>query len=51
MRIDDGRAVPNFMPQAIKGAPIKVYGDGSQTRSLCYVSDTVEAILNLAEYR
>tara|TARA_B100000029_G_scaffold308707_1_gene301359 strand:- start:26 stop:1045 length:1020 start_codon:yes stop_codon:yes gene_type:complete len=50
MRIDDGRAVPNFMSQALKGDPITVYGDGSQTRSLCYVSDTVEAICRLAEY-
>ena len=51
MRIDDGRAVPNFMSQAIKGNPITVYGDGSQTRSLCYVSDTVEAICRLAAYQ
>ena len=51
MRIDDGRAVPNFMTQAIKDDPITVYGDGSQTRSLCYVTDTVEAICRLAEYR
>lgn len=47
MRIDDGRAVPNFMIQAIKGKPITVYGDGKQTRSLCYVSDLVEGIYKL----
>ena len=50
MRIDDGRAVPNFMFQALKGDDITVYGDGSQTRSLCYVDDTVEAIYRLASY-
>ena len=50
MRIDDGRAVPNFMSQAIRGDAITVYGDGSQTRSLCYVNDTVEAIYRLATY-
>jgi nucleoside-diphosphate-sugar epimerase len=42
---DDGRIVPNFITQAIKGEPITVYGDGSQTRSLCYVSDLVEGII------
>lgn len=47
MRIDDGRAVPNFMRQALTGKPITVYGDGSQTRSLCYVSDLVEGIYKL----
>ena len=48
MRVSDGRAVPNFMAQAIRGEPITVYGDGSQTRSLCYVSDLVRGvILNL----
>ncbi len=51
MRINDGRAVPNFISQAIKGDPITVYGDGSQTRSLCYVDDTVEAICRLAAYQ
>ncbi len=49
MRINDGRAVPNFMSQAIKNKPITVYGDGSQTRSLCYVSDLVEGIYRLLE--
>lgn len=47
MRINDGRAVPNFMTQAILGKPITVYGDGTQTRSLCYVSDLVEGIYKL----
>jgi dTDP-glucose 4,6-dehydratase len=48
MQVSDGRAVPNFMAQAIRGEPITVYGDGSQTRSVCYVSDLVRGvILNL----
>jgi len=48
MQVSDGRAVPNFMAQAIRDEPITVYGDGSQTRSLCYVSDLVRGvILNL----
>jgi len=45
MQVSDGRAVPNFMAQAIRGEPLTVYGDGSQTRSLCYVSDLVRGIL------
>jgi dTDP-glucose 4,6-dehydratase len=45
MQVSDGRAVPNFMAQAILGEPLTVYGDGSQTRSLCYVSDLVRGIL------
>ena len=44
MRTDDGRAVPNFITQALAGRPITVYGDGSQTRSLIYVSDLVDGI-------
>ncbi len=44
MRTEDGRAVPNFITQALKGRPITVYGDGSQTRSLTYVSDLVDGI-------
>ncbi len=44
MRLRDGRAVPNFITQALKGEPLTVYGDGSQTRSLCYVSDLVDGI-------
>jgi dTDP-glucose 4,6-dehydratase len=47
MRIRDGRAVPNFMCQALKGEDITVYGDGSQTRSFCYVSDEVDGIIRL----
>lgn len=42
---EDGRMVPNFIGQALKGLPITVYGDGSQTRSLCYVEDLVEGLL------
>lgn len=44
MRPDDGRVIPNFVNQAIKGDDITIYGDGSQTRSFCYVSDLVNAI-------
>jgi nucleoside-diphosphate-sugar epimerase len=47
MRTHDGRAVPNFATQAIRGEPITVYGDGSQTRSLCFVDDLIEGILRL----
>jgi len=47
MRFSDGRAVPNFIPQAIRGEPITVYGDGHQTRSFCYISDTVDGIYRL----
>ena len=47
MRLKDGRAVPNFMVQALKNKPITVYGDGTQTRSLCYVSDLIEGIYRL----
>ncbi len=47
MRINDGRVIPNFLPQALKGEPLTVYGDGSQTRSFCYVSDLVEGIYRL----
>lgn len=47
MRLDDGRVVPNFIGQAFRGEPLTVYGDGSQTRSFCYVSDLVEGIFRL----
>ncbi|MBI4656203.1 MAG: SDR family oxidoreductase [Elusimicrobia bacterium] len=47
MRLEDGRAVPNFMVQALKNKPITVYGKGKQTRSLCYVSDLIEGIYKL----
>ncbi len=47
MRSDDGRAVPNFITQALRGEPLTVYGDGRQTRSLCYVDDLVEGTVRL----
>lgn len=47
MRIDDGRAIPNFITQALKNKPITVYGEGKQTRSLCYIDDLVKAIYKL----
>jgi dTDP-glucose 4,6-dehydratase len=47
MRLDDGRVVPNLMAQALRGQSLTVYGDGSQTRSFCYVSDLVEGIFRL----
>ena len=47
MRLDDGRALPTFMEQALRGEPLTVYGDGSQTRSFCYVDDLVEGIYRL----
>lgn len=49
MRLDDGRAVPTFAQQALCGQPITVAGDGQQTRSLCYVDDTVAGLIALAE--
>jgi dTDP-glucose 4,6-dehydratase len=48
MQINDGRVIPNFMWQALRGKNLTVYGDGSQTRSFCYVSDEVDGILRLA---
>ena len=47
MRSGDGRVVPNFINQALEGKPLTVYGDGSQTRSFCYVSDLIEGIYRL----
>jgi dTDP-glucose 4,6-dehydratase len=47
MRLDDGRVLPNFMGQALRGEPLTVYGDGSQTRSFCHVDDLVEGIERL----
>jgi dTDP-glucose 4,6-dehydratase len=47
MELGDGRVVPNFMAQALRHEPLTVYGDGSQTRSFCYVSDLVEGIVRL----
>ena len=49
MRLNDGRALPNFMYQALVGEPITVYGDGKQTRSFCYVSDLISGIYKLLE--
>ena len=49
MRPDDGRAIPTFIRQALAGEPLTVTGDGSQTRSVCYVDDTIRGILALAE--
>jgi dTDP-glucose 4,6-dehydratase len=47
MRLNDGRVVPNFVAQALRGEPLTIYGDGMQTRSFCYVSDLVEGIYRL----
>ncbi|MGE4231859.1 MAG: UDP-glucuronic acid decarboxylase family protein [Bacteriovoracia bacterium] len=47
MRLDDGRVVPNFCGQALRGEPLTVYGDGKQTRSFCYVDDLVAGIMKL----
>jgi len=49
MRLNDGRALPNFVHQALTGQPITVYGDGKQTRSFCYVSDLIEGIYRLMQ--
>lgn len=47
MRLDDGRVLPNFVGQALRGEPLTVYGEGQQTRSFCYISDLVEGIYRL----
>ena len=47
MRLDDGRVVPNFIQQALRHNPLTIYGDGSQTRSFCYVDDLVDGIYRL----
>jgi dTDP-glucose 4,6-dehydratase len=47
MRLDDGRAIPNFIQQALRGEPLTVYGEGKQTRSFCYVDDLIEGIYRL----
>jgi dTDP-glucose 4,6-dehydratase len=49
MQVNDGRVIPNFMRQALRGEGLTIYGDGSQTRSFCYVSDEVEGILRLSK--
>jgi len=47
MHLDDGRVVPNFIQQALRGEPLTIYGDGQQTRSFCYVDDLVDGIIRL----
>ena len=47
MRLDDGRALPAFMGQALRDEPISIFGDGQQTRSFCYVDDLIEGIYRL----
>ncbi len=49
MQLNDGRVIPNFMKQALRGEELTVYGDGNQTRSFCYVSDEIEGLLRLAK--
>ncbi len=49
MRLDDGRVVPNFIGQALRGEALTVYGEGSQTRSFCYCSDLIEGIYRLLQ--
>jgi dTDP-glucose 4,6-dehydratase len=49
MQLNDGRVVPNFMKQALRGENLTVYGDGSQTRSFCYVSDEIDGCMRLAQ--
>jgi UDP-glucuronate decarboxylase len=50
MRPDDGRVISNFIVQALKGEEITVYGDGSQTRSFCYVDDLIEGMIRMMDY-
>lgn len=49
MRLDDGRVIPNFIQQALRGEELTIYGDGSQTRSFCYIDDLIEGIIKLLE--
>jgi len=49
MQVNDGRVVPNFMKQALRGEDLTIYGDGSQTRSFCYVSDEIDGFMRLAK--
>lgn len=49
MRLDDGRVIPNFITQAMQNKPITIYGDGSQTRSFCYVEDMVDGIMKMMD--
>ena len=50
MRLDDGRAMPNFIVQALRGEPLTIYGDGTQTRSFCYLDDMIEGLLSLLTF-
>src|SRR5215467_8561410 len=49
MQLNDGRVIPNFMKQALRGEGLTVYGDGSQTRSFCYVSDEIDGMVRLSK--
>jgi dTDP-glucose 4,6-dehydratase len=49
MQLNDGRVVPNFMKQALRGEPLTVYGKGNQTRSFCYVSDEIDGFMRLSK--
>jgi len=49
MAVDDGRVISNFIVQALRGKPLTIYGDGSQTRSFCYVSDLIQAVVKMME--
>ena len=49
MQLNDGRVIPNFVKQALRGEDITIYGDGSQTRSFCYVSDEIEGFIRLSK--
>jgi dTDP-glucose 4,6-dehydratase len=51
MHVNDGRVIPNFMKQALRGDDLTIYGDGTQTRSFCYVSDEIEGLMRLARAR
>jgi dTDP-glucose 4,6-dehydratase len=50
MRTDDGRALPTFIGQALQGEPVTVFGDGTQTRSFCYVDDLVDGLVRLVRF-
>ena len=49
MQLNDGRVIPNFMKQALRGEDLTVYGDGKQTRSFCYVTDEIDGFLRLSK--
>jgi len=49
MQLNDGRVIPNFMKQALRGEDLTVYGDGKQTRSFCYVKDEIDGFLRLSK--